>query len=75
MSDKQTQQQKLADRLHAHASENYNDGWDTYVECGMEYCLEFVGDLTTWADVMDMAKKINSVTAERRADAAYYRDA
>lgn len=67
-----TQQQKLATRLHAHAVENYNDGWDTFVECGMEYCLEFVGDLTTWSAVLDMAKQINSVIDDRRADAAQY---
>ncbi len=63
----------LAQRLLAYAEEHYDDGFDTFVECGLEYCQEFVDGLETWDDVLDMAKKIMSVVEERRADAAYYR--
>ena len=62
----------LANKLFAYAEEHYNDGFDTFVECGREYCREFVEGLTTWDEVLDMAKKIMSVVEERRADADYY---
>jgi hypothetical protein len=63
---------ELAQRLLAYAEEHYDDGFDTFVECGLEYCREFVDGLETWDDVLDMAKKVMSVVAERRADADYY---
>ncbi len=67
-------QQKLAQQLHDYAEDHYNDGFDTFVECGMEYCMDFVDDLKTWPEVLDMAKRIMSVVADRRADAASYLD-
>lgn len=65
---------ELAQKLHDYAEKHYNDGFDTFVECGLEYCEDFVGDFTTWDEVLDMAKTIMSVVAERRADAAHYLD-
>jgi len=65
----------LAKKLHDYASEHYNDGWDHYVECGMEYCREFVGELETWKAVFEMAEKINSAIDDKRAEANYQIDA
>jgi len=65
-------QYELAMKLKAHAEKHYDEGWDTFVECyeDSEY-VEFVGDMTTWAEVLAMAEDINSVTNDRRADARY----
>jgi hypothetical protein len=28
---------RLAKKLHSYAEKHYEEGWDTFVECGMEY--------------------------------------
>jgi|2_EtaG_2_1085320.scaffolds.fasta_scaffold15097_5 hypothetical protein len=70
-----TKQHQLAMRLKAHALANYEDGWDTFVECCTdEDYLEFVGDKTTWEATFNLAKTVNEVIADRRADAKHYID-
>ena len=62
---------ELAQMLHDYAEDHYNEGWDHYVECGMEYCVEFVGNLESWEAVFEMAEQINSVLDDQRAEANY----
>jgi len=66
---------ELAAKLKAYAADHYEDGFDGFVECyDDEELAEFVGDLQTWDEVLDLAKSIVSVWEDRRADAAHYRD-
>ena len=66
---------ELAMKLKAYAADHYEDGFDSFVECyDDEELAEFVGDLQTWDEVLELAKSIVSVWEDRRADAAHYRD-
>ena len=58
-------QEQLAKRLQAYAKPRYEEGYDIFIECGMEYCLNFIGDTGTWSEVKDMAKTIVAVREER----------
>jgi len=61
----------LARKLHEYAKPRYNDGWDFFVECGIEYCREFCDGLETWPEVLAMAERIVDATEDQRADARY----
>lgn len=63
---------ELAKKLHDYAEAHYEYGFDFFVECGMEYCEEFVDGLETWEEVLDLAKSIVGVIEDRRADAEYH---
>ena len=75
MNQQNTTQAELAKKLKAYAADHYEDGFDAFVECyDDDELAEFVGDLKTWDEVLDLAKSIVSVWEDRRADAAQYRD-
>jgi len=73
----------LAESLHIYAKEHYNEGWDTFVECGLEYCRESVTinctnyyddsfTETTFEKVIESAKCVVDVLDDQRADAEYH---
>ncbi len=66
------QEDDLANRLLAYAEQHYDDGFDTFVECGLEYCQEFVEGVESWDEVLRLARLVMDVVDERRADADYY---
>jgi hypothetical protein len=71
-------QATIIKRLQARALANYNNGWDTFVECyEAADWLAFTtnddtGEPMTWREALDMAEQCVSIWREREAEAASY---
>jgi hypothetical protein len=71
-------QETIIKRLQARALANYNNGWDTFVECyEAADWLAFTtnddtGEPMTWREALAMAEQCVSIWREREAEAASY---
>ena len=63
---------ELAKRLQEYALPRYEEGYDVFVECGIEYCLTIVEGSNTWKEVKKFAATIVEIRLERQHPNHWY---
>lgn len=62
--------QEIIEKLKAYALAHYNEGFDTFVECYDDKAWEeFVKDIPTYEEALQLLKDIASVHEDRRLNA------